>query len=158
MNNEILKAIKPIFGQKCCRARINSFKYLSLGFGKKIFHNNPKLDDEYYGEWEIGSYRSSWRIMRGERVLLGKQDVEENNELNEKLSKIKFGEIVFIKQISKLDIRVELKNNLFVDFLSTFSDIDESFHIFCPDHMFIEMDNKGRWTKGKSNEPYISKK
>lgn len=158
MKTKIFEIMKSILGKKCCRASISSYKTLSLGFGEKVYHNNSKLQNEFYGEWEIGTYRCSWRILKGNKILLGKTDTEEISEMNERISKIKFGEIVSINHLSKLDIRIELKNNLFVDFFTTFSDMDESIHVFCPDNIYLSMDNNGKWSVDKSDKPFAYNK
>jgi hypothetical protein len=158
MVKKILEIINPMFGLKCCRARISSYKSLSLGFWEKVFHNNPNLVDTYYGEWEIGSYYSAWRILQDDKILLGKTDAYDIPKMNKKLKKIKFGEIISINQLSKFDIRVEMTNNMFIDFFGTTSARDEIFHIFCPDKHLIEFFSNGRWAINWSNVPIPRRK
>lgn len=153
MDETIKISIEKLFGQKCCKKIIHSNGNLSLGFGKKIYHNNLKLDCEYFGEWEVGSYYKSWRIIQENIILLGSGDTDSNEEKKEKIDKINFDEILSIHQQTQFDVRVILKHNLIVDFLATFSENDELFHIFCPNNKFIEMDNQGVWKFGDSNKP-----
>ena len=155
MVKKILEIINPMFGLKCCRARIISYKGFELGFGEKVFHDNPNLVDTYFGEWEIGSYWSAWRILQDDKILLGKNDVEDIPQMNKKLKKIKFGEVISINQLSKFDIRVEMTNNMFIDFFGTFSFSDGIFHIFCADNHCIEFFSNGRWAINKRDKPIV---
>ena len=159
MVKKILEIINPMFGLKCCRAGIASYKSLSLGFGKKVFHNNPKLDSPYFGEWEIGTYNTAWRILQDDKILLGKTDSFDYPEMDAKLEKIKFGEIISINELSKFDVRVEMTNNMFIDFFGTISYSDEIFHIFCPDKHCIELFSNGRWGIDKMEDgPVLRRK
>jgi hypothetical protein len=158
MVKKILEIINPMFGLKCCSARILSYKSLSLGFGGKVFYNNPRLIDTYHGEWEIGSYYSAWRILQDDKILLGKTDAFDYPQMEAKLEKIKFGEIISINQLSKFDIRVEMTNNMFIEFFGTTSARDEIFHIFCPDKHCIELFSNGRWGIDKMGGPVLRRK
>lgn len=155
MNKEILEQIRPLIGKQCCRAAIGEFKSLSLGFGEKIYHRNPKLRDTYYGEWEIGTYQCAWRVMEKNKILLGKNDTQQENVLDNKLKRIRFGRIASINQITDLDIRLSFDNEMIVDFFATISDDDEYFHIFCPDNMWIGLLPGGKWIIRKSDKPPI---
>jgi len=153
MNKEILDAIESLYGRKFCRVVIGKFKSLSLGFGEKVFHNNPRLKNKYYGEWEIGTYYCSWRIVRDNDVILGSNDSNDIDELNKKIEIIDFNEIVAIKNTSILDVQVVFKDGIAIDFINTISDKDEIFHIFCPKNIFIKFTTEGVWEIGKSDAP-----
>lgn len=152
---DILAIIRPALGKKCCRVRVGAYKSLSLGFGGKKYHNNQKIDDDFYGEWEMGTYYCAWRVCKNNRILCGVSDPEETiNDLNARVQKIDFGSLYSVTQLSEMDIRVETDSGVVVDFLATISDDDEYFHIFCPDNVYIELSKGGKWTIGKSNKPF----
>lgn len=154
MNKKILNVIGSLYGKRFCRVAVGKFKSLSLGFGEKIFHNNDRLKDKYYGEWEIGTYYCSWRITRGNKVILGSNDINDINELNIKINSIEFQEIVAINNPSALDVQVVFKDGMVIDFFNTISDNDETFHIFCPKSICIKFTTEGVWEMGKSDAPW----
>ena len=156
MNKTILEKLRPLVGKKCCRARIGDSRSLSLGFGRRIRHGNPKLLDKFYGEWEIGTYYCAWRVRKKNTILLAKNDHEEKEgELDERLQRINFGRIRSIDQTTRIDVRVSFEDGIFVEFLATISDDDEYFHVFGPDNFHIDLSRNGKWTVSKSNEPYF---
>lgn len=147
--------LKPMFGKPCCRKQVGSMKSLSIGFGNKIQHGNPKLKDDYYGEWELGTYNSAWRVMDKRRILCGIHDpVDSIEELNGALNRIELGSITSLEHYRNLDVRVELDNNIIIDFLAATSDDDELFHIFCPGDKYVEFTVERGWTLGESEKPW----
>jgi hypothetical protein len=147
--------IKQLIGKDCCRKKIGRDLSLSFGFGDKIYHNDKKLNDTYYGEWEIGSYTSSWRIILNDKIVLGSNDsIESIEEFDLQLKKISFGKILKIELMSKFDIKVSFENSLSVEFICTFEDDDEMFHIFGPNSLHIEYKISSGWKIGKSDEPW----
>jgi len=153
MNEDISKVIKPLLGKKCCRVKVGSYKSLSLGFGEKTYHNDPRLNDDYYGEWEAGSFYCAWRIMRGGNILYGADDsVEYLEKLN--ADAIDMGKLISLEQLSDIDMRLKFDSGIVVDFFATVSDTDEYFHIFCPDHIYVELAAGGKWSIGESNKPF----
>jgi hypothetical protein len=156
MRDDILSEINQLLGQQCCRKKVGFSKSLSLGFGTKVFHNNPRLNDNFYGEWELGTYNSSWRIIDGQKILLGSTDkFDDFEEFNRRLDQIELGIIKTIDCMQNIDIQISFNNGLIVVFFATTSDNDEYFHIFCPNHIHIELAPKGIWTKSKSNKPFL---
>jgi len=152
----ISKLIKPMFGKTCCKTRVGEYRSFKLGFGDKIYHGKPKLIDDFNGEWEIGTYYRSWRILQEGKVICGCNDpVDSNEELDAAVKRITFGRIISITQEpSDIDIRATFDTGIVVDFLSTVSGDDESFHIFCPEHMCATFDAVNGWLIGKSNKPW----
>jgi hypothetical protein len=144
--------IEDLIGLKCCRIRVWTYESLSLGFGKKIKHNNPKLIDKYYGEWEIGTYHCSWRIMDQKKILLGSDEpakttinIDHINELNRIANTIKFGRITSITNQSRFDVHVDFDSGISIDFFACAKYKDELFHIFCPDNKSISLQWNGKW-------------
>ena len=124
-----------------------------MGFGEKICHDNPKLVDTFYGEWEIGTYYCAWRVIQNQRVLVGSSDVVDSlDELDDALKRVDFGCIRSLAQQGSFDVRAEFDSGLAVEFLTTTSDEDESFHIFGPQSLHIAFSIGGGWTKGKADE------
>lgn len=152
MNKKIQKAISSVYGKMCCRVSIGSPKSLALGFGERIYHANPRLNDTFYGEWEIGTYYGSWRIVKNSKIILGSGD--DVGKLKKEIKDIQFQPILSITNLSSLDVRVEFSDGLAVDFLPTFSGEDEAFHMFCPEHIYIEFTSDGSWKIGQSNTPW----
>jgi hypothetical protein len=154
MSTQIEEFLKPMFGKPCCRQRVWRYRSLHLGFGKKIFHGEKNLVDTYYGEWEIGTYYWSWRILKNEKILCGSGDlVKSIDALNAVVEKIDFGRIIGLKQITDLDVRAEFDTGLAVDFLEIRSDEEESFDIFYgprgirkPGNMVINFSIGTGWT------------
>jgi hypothetical protein len=139
--------IAGLIGKTCCRQRVGRMCSLSLGFGSKIPHGKPRLADDFYGEWEIGTYSAEWSIVQGDAILFSSRDFAEESllELDEKLNKIPLGKIEALDFISKAYIRMQLNGGIHIDFLaSDEEDEDEFFHVFCPDNIFIACSlNKG---------------
>ena len=153
MRTNILEEFQPLLiGKECCRVSVGAFKSLSMGFGKRVYHHNDKLVDTYFGEWEIGTFYCSWRVIKNNKILCGASDsVDSIDDLNRSINCIQFGSIISISIFSGIDVRIEFDNGVFVDFLATISDEDEYFHIFCPDNVYIELSSEGKWLTGKSN-------
>lgn len=152
MNSEILKKIKKIYGEKCVDVSLRESRGLSLGFGKKIHHDNSHLRSNFFCEWELGTYYGSWRIIKNNKILLASNDDLEL--LKEKITQLEFGEIITITNLSPFDIRVSFSDDLNIDFLLAFSDEDEVFHIFCPEKIYITFTSEGAWMMGASDVPW----
>jgi hypothetical protein len=152
IDNVVQSAIADLIGKTCCRQRVGRMRSLSIGFGDKIPHGKSRLADDFYGEWEIGTYSAAWRVVHKETILCGSQDIVDSlSELDERLSKIVFGRIKEISSISKFDIRVYFDGETCLDFLGAASEEDELFHIFCPGNLYVEYSISGGWKIGKSN-------
>ena len=144
-DNIALKFLKLI-GQPCCRQRVGQFRSISLGFGEKVLHGSQNRADHYYGAWELGSYRSAWRIIRDKVILCGSGDlVDSLEELDEKLQHIEFDSIKQIEQISELDFCIYFYNGISIEFFAVSSDDDEIFHLFCPDGSSLAYSLEGQW-------------
>ena len=139
MNSTVQTAINGLIGISCCRQRLGIKRSLSLGFGNKIPHDNSRLADSYYGEWEIGTYSAAWRVVYNGNVLCGSQDIIDSTlELEEQFRQIQLGRISGVYLASKFDVRVEFDDGKKIDFLGASSDDDEMFHIFCPNGLYVK--------------------
>jgi hypothetical protein len=157
MDRKIKALIKPMLGKICCKKRVWSFKSLTLGFGKKIYHGK-KLVDDFNGEWEITTYCYAWRVIKNGKILCGSSDaVDHVNELTAVLKRIKFGRLVSLEQFTNFDVRLGFDTGIVVDFLATVSDADEGLDIFCPEHKAIEFTVGSGWKTGPSDKPWPEK-
>ena len=155
MGRKVKALIKPMLGKPSCSKRVGSFNSLALGFGKKVYHGNPKLADDFYGEWEIRTYCYAWRVVKNKKVLCASSDaVDSIDELNAVLKKIKLGCIISLAQLTSLDVRVGFDTGVTVDFLATVSDEDEGVVIFCPEDKCIQFTVGSGWTTGPSRKPW----
>jgi len=153
MKSGVNEIISGVVGLPCSRKEVGRSRSLSLGFGGEV-RSSVKLNDKLYREWEIGTYRSAWRVVCGGTVLCGSQDVVDSiDELDAALQKIELGRFVSLRMIDDLDIRIEFDNGKAVDFLSTMSDEDEVLHIFCPDRRVVEFSVRGGWKTGPTDRP-----
>lgn len=152
MSNDIADLLSKIVGQPCSRREAGRMGSLSLGFGDRELAN-PQRSSRDYRSWEFGTYDNVWRVVKGPVILLSNQNVDDLAELNRALESIEFGAFSSIKQLSELDVRVELDNGVAVDFIGTNSDEDEYFHVFCPEKLCIEFSQAG-WIMGRSDKPW----
>jgi hypothetical protein len=151
---EISAAWAAAIGKQCCRQRVGRSKSLSIGFGAQVSHSIVDSQDSFYGEWEIGSYYSSWRIAKDGRILLGSTEgVDSVEALDAKLQQIRLGMLSEIEQTGSHDIRIALDNGVLVEFLCSFSGADEFFHIFGPNNVYVECRFPDVWTLRSSDEP-----
>lgn len=149
------EAISGMIGKACCRQRVGRMHSLSIGFGERIFHGKSNLPDTFYGEWEIGTYSTAWRVIQNVKILCGSQDTDESiSDLDERLNTIGLGRIIAVHAISRFDIRIAFDGDTIIDFLGSISDDDEIFHIFGPNNLYIEYSVCDGWKVGKSNEPW----
>ena len=122
-------------------------KSLSLGFGEVS-------GEKDYRTWEFGTYRCAWRVVRNGEVLCGSQDPADLAELNTVLGGIELGRLASLEQVNGIDTRVDFDNGVSIDFLATFSDDDECFHIFGAGHLAIVFSIRDGWKVGPSNKPW----
>lgn len=146
LDESVRSAIDGLVGQECCRQRIGRGRSLAIGFGNKVKHGKPRLVDDFYGEWEIGSYMAAWRIIQADELLCGSNDVVQSlDELDKRLSKIRLGKVAEIVWFSKFDIRVQLEEQIRIEFLWVSSEDDEMFHIFCPNNLYVKYSIRDGW-------------
>lgn len=128
-----------------------------MGFGAKVNQETHGRGEPFYGEWELGTYAAAWRIIKDGHIICGSMDVVDTvAELDAKVQSIEFGAFSHIEQISDYDVRVKLDNGVFLDFICTTGEDDEMFHIFGPEHLYLEFRPDQGWIIGKSNAPWSS--
>lgn len=155
IDSNIQGSFAGLIGRQCCRQRIGRGGGLSVGFGDRVPHSKPKTVDTFYGEWEIGTYSSAWRIVQHEQIVCGSLDaVNSIEKLDEFLQTLKLGSVVAVEAISKFDIRITLNEGAHIDFMCASNDDDEMFHIFGPESICVEYKCLGGWKVGKSDVPW----
>src|SRR5581483_11962514 len=108
-----------------------------------------------YREWELGTYRSAWRVVRGGAILCGSQDVANSiADLDRTLGAIALGVLIDLRQITPFDVGLEFSDGASVEFLSATADEDESFHIFCPGDNYISFSARDGWKVGRASAPW----
>lgn len=153
--SEIQHMITELYGKNCCRQCVGRGRSLSIGFGQKILRRRTAVAEYYYGEWEIGTYSSAWRIVSGDRILLGSRNtVDAIKELDSKLQEITIGKVVDIVTPSIFDVAVRLDSNVTVEFMCASSEEEEMFHVFCPNSVFMEYSVLKGWRSGPSDAPW----
>jgi len=91
--------------------------------------------------------------MRGNDILYGGDDpLEYLAKLN--IDTIDIGKLISLEQPSDIDVRLKFDSGIVVEFFATISDTDEYFHIFCPDHIYVELTVGGKWLIGRSDKPF----
>jgi hypothetical protein len=152
-DNLVSPVIGGLLDSECCGQRVSWLRSLSVEFGKKIPHNNPKSNDKFVGEWRVGTFQSTWRVVKDEVLVCASQDFGDSAaDLDVAFSKLKFDRFKAIEIVSKFDIRVHFYNGVHIDFLGAISDDDEIFHIFGPDSLYVGYSIVNGWKVGKSNE------
>ena len=146
----IVRELRALVGQSCTLHRIRTDRSLSIGFGSIDGSGRSP-----HGEWEIGTYRGSWRVVRNGVILCGSRDaVDSINDLNDCLTRTGIGEFLSIEHLSRLDFRVNFSSDVSIDIFCTFSDDDEVLHIFFPGKKVAAFSAQTGWMMGPSDQPW----
>ena len=152
--SDISEIISKMVGLHCCRQRVGEWKVISIGFGKKVYHDDKTLIDPFYGEWEIVAYNASWRVTKGDEILCSSNDLDSTDELNEVFSHITLGTLSAIQKVSKFDVCLVFDKNINVEFMAMSRDSeDELVRIFGPDQIIADYFVKAGWVIEYSNKP-----
>jgi hypothetical protein len=151
MNQQVQRLINGLVGEPCSRKEVGEHRSLSLGFGPEARPANARAR-RAYRVWELGTYSCDWRIVAGSVVLCGSRDSAA--ELNHALDNIELGRLTSIRKLNDFDLRIEFHNGISVDFLATFSDDDECFHIFCPGNVCAAFTLRDGWKIGPCDQPW----
>jgi len=152
---EVQTMLSPLFGKPCCRQRVGRSRSLSIGFGKKVSHLKDNKSDTYYGEWEIRTYSSAWRILKNNKIICGSlETVDSVEELDDKLQHLSLGAARGIELLEGANPRILLEEGEYIDFMYASSEEDEVFHISGPDNLYLEFTWPNLWVAGKSNVPW----
>ncbi|WP_309382245.1 hypothetical protein [Paludisphaera borealis] len=149
MNEAVKALLAGLVGRPCCLQHVGHCARLSLGFGD-VVQDTPRPR----GEWQIGTYYCAWRVVRGERILCGSSDAIIDPEGALKvLRSIPWGRFEGIWQPTEMDVRIELSDDVSVDFFSTIVD-DCTVDIFRPNKTVISFSPAKGWEVGDSDRPW----
>ena len=141
-----------IIGQKLCRIDFRKDKSIFLGLGNRIQPRKENTCVSFYGEWELGSYNASWRILYDGKIVMASQ----SDSLKYKAREIQVDSeflLLQVQEITPYDIRIVFSNNLIFDFFSCHTEEDELFHVLKTDGTWWEKGSSGEWKKGRDNSP-----
>jgi hypothetical protein len=124
-----------------------------MGFGKRIPNNNPKTRDGYYGEWEIGTYESAWRVIQNGVIICASHDASDSPapenppDIDGVFRKINFENLVSIRQKTKWDFETKFDFGISLDLFgaSSHAEDGEFFHIFCSERKCLSFDSDEGW-------------
>ena len=153
MTEEVSVLLTKLRGEPCTRREVGRGKSLSLGFGEEAEQTTIKRS-RAYRLWEIGTLRSAWRILKDGVLLCGSRDTDEPAEANKTLAGIELGGFSSLRQLTELDVRVELDNGVAIEFFTAFSDDDETFYISCPGKLWVKFSAREGWQTGPSDQPW----
>ena len=150
---DVEKEMNSILGETCCRQSVGNDLSLFIGFGGIVFVKNPRGETPH-GKWEIGSYRSAWRMIENQSIICGSKElIYSVDELRQQLVKLDGAKCVKIGMLTEFDVRVEFDRGLCVDFLGAFGDDDEVFHAFLPQGRVVSFSLQRGWVSQVANQP-----
>lgn len=145
---EIYAKLRSMLGQSISSVFVRG-KRLCIGFGRL-----SEATTIAHGEWEIGTYECSWRIVQKSRVTCASNDpVDTPTELEEALKACDLGEFSGMQPLSEFDTRFLFTRGS-VDILCTISDEDELLHIFLPEKEVATLSVSEGWMLGRSDRPW----
>ncbi len=153
----VIEHLEKSINSNCCSWRVGEGKSLCLGFGKKNYHKDVSLIDDFRAEWEFRSFYSSWRIVKNKRILCSNCVTGSSiNQLQQDLESLSFSRLEKIFMLSDMDISIQLSNGLRIDFIANDKDIEEDIiSIFCPNNIFIGFSLKSGWEVCLSDVPKL---
>ena len=151
---DIQQELDTVLGQTCCRQYVGSDLSLFIGFGGIIFVKNIRGTSYPHGKWEIGTYRSAWRMIENQRIICGSKCLFDSvEELRQKIVKLEGAKCTGIRMLTEFDVRIEFDQGYCVDILGVFGDEDELFHMFLPQRRVLALSIGGEWSAEDDNSP-----
>ncbi|MDR1148290.1 MAG: hypothetical protein LBK66_06620 [Spirochaetaceae bacterium] len=145
--NEILMTLQEL---PICRVEVDPYKNLHVGLGKKVKNLCKNSRVEYYGEWEIGTYISAWRIVKEGKLISGSRQIVEDTDIEtQKIAPLFNEKFITMMELNEYDIRLIFSGDLIVDFFFC-SDSDEFLHILGIGGDFWVSQFPNEWIYGKS--------
>ena len=151
--HEVEREMNSILGQVCCRQHVGNDGSLFLGFGG-IFFTKTSRGEAPHGKWEVGTYRSAWRIVENQSIICGsKEAIDSVEELRPFVGKLEGATCAKISMLTEFDVRVEFGKELSVDFMAACGDGDEVFHAFLAQGQVASFSSVGGWVLAASRKP-----
>ena len=139
---------QEIINQQICRIDFRRDKSLFIGLGNK--YPTCRKAVSFYGQWEIGTYNASWRIIKDGKILIASES--EKLMAGEKeivlLPQFKLEEI---NEPTPFDLSFVFSSNLKIDFFNCYTEDDEFIHVIKNDKTWWEKKQNGLWSKGKDD-------
>jgi hypothetical protein len=145
--------MQPLVGQLCWQARLGYGDELCLEFGERIPYNSPLLEDEFKGEWQLGSRGSDWGLFcNGETLATSELEIEQLSPLLKRIEGTKVTQIRIFYPILLLNF-----DNQFCLLIKLNPDDLESqdlaaWELFTPNHRILEFYPNGTWSEQASDE------
>ena len=145
--------MQPLVGQLCWQARLGYGDELCLEFGERIPYNSPLLEDEFKGEWQLGSRGSDWGLFcNGETLATSELEIEQLSPLLKRIEGTKVTQIRIFYPILLLnfDNQCCLLIKLNPDDLES-QDL-AAWELFTPNHRILEFYPNRTWSEQASDE------
>lgn len=141
MEKQFPEKLYQAVGLICCQVHIRYAGILCIGLGEKVYYTHPRLKKSFRGEWDIRSYSSAWRLVKGHQIICGSYDSEEECDPHLKMLEGKI--LVGIKKVSFFDVSFNFSDELTVDIFGR-SGTDQNLEVYLPGGNNLELKN-GKW-------------
>lgn len=139
---------QELINQQICRIDFRRDKSLFIGLGNK--YPTFRKAVSFYGQWEIGTYNASWRIIKDGKILIASESEKLIIEEKEIVSLPQF-KLKEIDEPTPFDLSFVFSKNLKIDFLNCYTEDDEFVHVIKIDKTWWEKKQNGLWLKGKDD-------
>lgn len=144
-NNEFHSIFAPLIDQEVRYHRSWDDGCLAIGLGDYTEEHTIR-SKLFYSEWEIRTYESSWRILKGSDVLIaGNDDYEVIYDYMKNSDPRDWGSLSSVTQLSEFDHRFCFSSGIYLDFLATVNHRDKAILVFYPDEPTYFFDVKYGW-------------
>ena len=132
---------QELINQQICRIDFRRDKSLFIGLGNK--YPTFRKAVSFYGQWEIGTYNASWRIIKDGKILIASESEKLMTEEKEIVSFPQF-KLEEINEPTLFDLSFVFSSNLKIDFFNCYTEDDEFVHVIKIDKTWWE--KKTKWT------------
>ncbi|WP_435979928.1 hypothetical protein [Psychrobacter sp. DM4] len=148
---QVLSLMEGSYDKVCCRKRVGYYHSFAIDFGPKIYHNQKRNVDLFYGEWQFRTYNRMWKILKdGQLILEGQNNTCSNDDLDDELQRIEFGRLMNILINNDNGLVLELDNGLSIGFISDQKE-EEVCTIFLPKNRCLVFNNDLSWEYGRGD-------
>ena len=132
---------QELINQQICRIDFRRDKSLFIGLGNK--YPTFRKAVSFYGQWEIGTYNASWRIIKDGKILIASESEKLMTEEKEIVSFPQF-KLEEINEPTLFDLSFVFSSNLKIDFFNCYTEDDDFVHVIKIDKTWWE--KKTKWT------------